>query len=461
MAKAKAASKKKQPKAAPVKLRLYATIKGKKDTVETHQLDLELAGTKVAMQVGPPYGKRTAKTFSFTTPEKAKAKLDALLAEYRATGFRALGEIDPPAIPVARDEALEAAIREDRDDPAPYLVYADWLQAKGSPIGEMLVFAQRKKPKQALAIARKLGLPSPDMATFGWRHGLWQWLRLDNDIDSMAPAWDPTPFVQSLFSSPLCAALEELRIGMMRWDHNDQPAAIALAGKYGWARDLRALRVGDVDRNIDMDHHSIGDVGKAISKAFPNLVTLKLHSGSQSWRGGPETFGVAGLDLPHLTDLVVETCAMNTKRMKSLASAKLPELAKLELWFGAKDRDGTARVADVAPIFARVFPKLTHLGLRNSELVTDFVRLLPGSKLAKQLVSLDLSMGTMSDDDARELAEGGKHFPALTSLNVGDSYVGKPGLAALKQAFPRVKIESSTSKEVDDDYPSRYVSVHE
>ncbi|MEJ7596713.1 MAG: TIGR02996 domain-containing protein [Kofleriaceae bacterium] len=453
MAKAKAKT--------PQCVKLY---KSKDKAHESFQIVLD--GKSITTTIAQPFTSGKPKKQTLATPDKAKARFDQLVADKRAEGYRVLGEIDPPQVAVARNEELEAAIREDRDDPAPYLVYADWLQGQGSPIGEMLVYAQRKKPKQALAIAHKLGLPLKELATFGWKHGLWQWLRLENEIDWNDARWDPVPFARSLFSSPLCVALEELRIGILRWDFNDQPAVLAEAGKYGWAKDLQRLHLGDV-QSVDMDHHTIGDVGKVITKHFPNLISLKLHSGSQSWRGSGETFGVAGLELPRLEELVVETCAMNGKRMKALAMAKLPALEKLELWFGARDREGTARIADVVPVLdGKQFPKLRHLGLRNTELVTDIIRLLPDRKVAKQIVSLDLSMSIMTDEDAAELAAEAGKFSALETLDVSENYITAAGARVLKAAFKGVKIDHSSGKEIDEDDDddggtNRYVSVHE
>ena len=444
-----------KPKAKAAPLKLFLTTG---DSTEEFQVALD--GKTVTTQSGPRYSSKT-KTLTLATPDKAKAKYDQLVADKRVQGYRELGEVDKPTVAIARDEALESAIRERRDDAAPYLVYADWLQAQGSQVGEMLVLAQRNKPKQAMAIASKLGLPSAGLATFGWRFGVWQWLRLDNAVDQMDDTWDPVAFARALFGSPLCVALEDLRIGMLRWNFQDQPDVIAEAGRHGWARDLRGLVVGDVDGNIDMAHHAIGDVGKAISKNFPNLVSLTLHSGAQSWRGTKETFGVAGLDLPKLTDLTIETCAMSGKRMKAVAAANLPALEKLVLWFGARDRDANAKVADVAPVFDRVrFPRLKHLGLRNTELVTDLVRLLPAAKIAKQLETLDLSMGTMSDEDAAELAESAAQFTSLKTLNVDDNFVSASGARQLKAAFKGVAVSAKDPKETYDE-DERYVSVSE
>jgi len=457
MAKAKAKAKTKA-QATHLKLVLGKT----KDAFK-----IALDGKQVTSTLGTTWSAGKPKQQSYATPEKAKLAYDKLVAAKRQAGFREVGEIDVPTIPIARDEALEAAIREDRADPAPYLVYADWLQTQGSPVGEMIVFAHKKQQPRAKAIAKQLGLPQPEMATMGWRFGLWQWLRLENDLDWMDGSWDPMPFVRALFRSPLCAVLEELRIGILRWDENDQPDVIAEAGRHGWAKDLARLHLGDVDDTIDMAHHTIGDVGKLITKHFPNLTSLKLHSGDQSWRGGKESFGIGGLELPRLKDLTIETCAMSSKRMKAVLGAKLPVLERLELWFGGRDSEATAKIADVVPVLdGKLFPRVRHLGLRNCELVTDLVRLLPSRKLAKQLEVLDLSMGTMNDEDAGELAGAAAKFPALETLNVDDSWLSSAGLRALKAAFKGVKIVSKNQRQSDDDddddeADNRYASVTE
>jgi uncharacterized protein (TIGR02996 family) len=426
---------------------------------------IELNGKTLAVTVAENYsqGKTTKK--SFKTPAAAKAGLAEAIAAQRAKGFRELGEPEPTTLEVPRDAGLEAEIRKHRADPDAYLVYADWLQGQGSPFGEMIVFAHKKKQKQANAIAAQLGVPHPKMAAITWRNGFWQTIHLQNDIDWMEDI-DILRFVRPIFASPLCAVLEELRIGILNWDDGEQPAVIAEAGKHAWAKDLARLRIGDVgDADVDMAHHAIGDVGKAITKHFPNLESLWLHSGDQSWSTSKESFGIAGLELPKLKDLTIETCAMSRKRMKSLTAAKLPALERLEVWFGDRERDANATVADVAPIWSgKLFPHLRHLGLCNSDLVLDFIRLLPDSKLAKQLVSLDLSKGTFGDDGVPELVEAAAKFPALTELCLDDSWLSPAGLKALKKALPRVKISAKDQQELLDpeEYGSdRYVSVGE
>ena len=425
--------------------------------------EIEHGGKRITARTGPMWGKQKQKTYTLGTPEKAREKYEQLIAAARTDGFRAMGEIDPPAVPIARDEGLEATVREHRDDPAPYLVYADWLQSQGNPLGELLVLAQRNKKKPAEALAKKItSLPS-DMVQVESRFGVWRSLAINNTVDHSDAKWDPLPMVRALFGSPLCFALEELRLGMFRWDFHDEPAVIAEAGKHAWAKDLVRLFVGDVDRDIDMAHHAIGDVGKAITKSFPKLRSLKLRSGAQEWRGGSETFGLGGLDLPQLTELVIETCAMSTKRMKALTSAKLPALEKLEIWFGSTTHEQITKSATVAPVWdGKTFPKLKSLGLCNTEMARDFIGLVAASKLAPQLEVLDFSRSTLDDDELRELAAAAKQFPKLKRLILDDTYVTSAGTKAAKAAFKGLDVSAKETREIEEyDEGSRYVSVAE
>jgi len=361
---------------------------------------------------------------------------------------------------------LEAAIRANRDDPAPYLVYADWLQAQGSPLGELIVLEHAletapdpAKRARADAILAGFELPDPKLASFGGTHGLWRWVRLENQLDWMDRKFDAPGLAGRVFAQPMCRVLDELRLGVLRWEVNydDVPAVLDVAGAQPCAAGLGRLHLGDVS-DVDMSHHVIGDVGTRITKHFPNLLSLVLHSGEQSWSTKTETFGIAGLDLPKLTELVIETCSLTKARCAALLDAKLPSLARLELWFGSEDQQADCDVDDLALLFSGgALPTVRHLGLRNAEFTDAIARTLPGTPLAQRLRSLDLSMGTFNDAAALELAAAASQLPNLETLNVDDNFLTDRGLGALRAAFRSV--ESRGQKDLDGDY--RYVTVGE
>jgi uncharacterized protein (TIGR02996 family) len=435
--------------------------------------EITLASRSFTVRWGRIASAGQSKKHSFGSAAEAKRMHDHLVAQKLAKGYR-----DPKAVPVvpaatlARDAALEAAIRADRDDPAPYEVYADWLQAHGNPLGELIVLQRaldKKKDaartRRANALVQQLGLPDPSLATVGWRWGMWRWLRLENNADWMDDDFDAVALARRLFDTPMCAALDELRLGVLRWMHNakDVPAVLDAARAHAWSGELRRLHLGDVDDredgfHIDMAHHEIGDVGARIAKTFPRLAWLKLHSGGD---GSARSFGLAGLALPELVELTIETCSLSKQRLRDLLAAKLPKLERLELWFGSSNQWGDCAAKDVAPLLGgKVFTALRHLGLRNAEIADDLARALPTAAIAPTLETLDLSMGTLGDDGARALAQGAGSFAALRTLDVSESFLGAAGTRALREAF-RGKTVRVNDQRVPFDDGERYVVVGE
>jgi uncharacterized protein (TIGR02996 family) len=409
---------------------------------------------------------------TFKTDRAARDAFDAAIAGKLAEGFR-----DPAAMPSAPASAqvhelvLEAAIRVDRDDRAAYEVYADWLEAHGNPLGGVIAHSLAGKSPTAKQLA-KLGLAGEQLATVAWRWGMWDVLRLENAADWMDDKFDAVALARAMFAMVPCAALRELRIGVLRWEHNweDVPAVLGEAAKHAWAHDLQALVLGDVARDIDMAHHVIGVVGKSITAAFPKLRSLVLHSSEQTWRGkAAKTFGFAQLALPELESLAIETCSLTKPRVKELLAAELPKLTKLELWFGMKEFGATATLHDIAPILdGTAFPHLTSLGLCNTEHACDLADALPHAKLAPQLVRFDLSKGTLDDDAAETLASNAAAFPKLEQLDVSRSFLTAAAIARLGRAFgKRVAINADRQRfDPDDDDEGRademrYVAVYE
>jgi uncharacterized protein (TIGR02996 family) len=366
-----------------------------------------------------------------------------------------------------RNAELERTIRSAPDNAAAYLVYADWLQTQGDPLGELIVLQHADRDSERVA-ALTAQLAPPDAVQVDWRWGMWRRLRLANhDGDWMDEKFDALAIARDAFARTTCCALRELHVGVLRWDfdHVDIPAVLVEAAKHPWAATLAVLHLGDLhDVDVDMAHYVIGDVGAAITAAFPALEKLVLHSGDQGWRGEGETFGIGGLTLPRLRELVIETCALSKQRLAHVLGAELPALERLELWFGSEDQGADVELEDLHGLLAGdVHPRVRDLGLRNAELANEIAAALPGSPIAARLERLDLSMGTLTDAGARVLAAGATQLGALTGLVVDDNFLEKDGIDALRAAFGS-RVSTNVQKEVDDSIPGEqhyFVSVGE
>ena len=405
----------------------------------------------------------------YPSAKDANAALEKIAADKRKQGFGEPIILGAKFLPgkFPRNPALEAAIREDRSE-GPCSVYADWLQAQGSPAGEVMALATAIAKKRSDArkqarldeLALELLLPTTDYATWTWNHGIWASLKLENLEDWMDDKFDAVTLANKLFATPFCVALQELHLGILRWDYNstDVPAVLDAAGGHAWAKGLARLHLGEIGENIDMAHQAVGDVGGVISLAFPKLQHLKVHSGE---RAANDTFSLAGLALPKLETLIVETCAMTKPRLDAILRAKLPSLKRLELWFGASDRDAGASLDDLAPLLdGSVFPKVTHLGLKNLDFTGPLTEALYGSKIAPRLVELDLSMGTLDGDYVTDFYVHAANFKKLRVLNVDDNFLTPRELRELRGSF-KAKVVSEGQPKLDDGDEGRFVSVAE
>lgn len=407
------------------------------------------------------------KTHAFATPAEARGELEVLVAEKTKKGYR---RVDAPVQP-PRHQKLEQAMFDAPADEGPALVYADWLQANGNPWGELISVqhALESKPKDKTLRAKEkallatLPLLPKDLGAVTWRRGVIDTLHVFNERDWMDEAHDVFATLQPVLELPMADGLRELRTGVIRWDHNteDVPAVLAAAAKRPLAPRLERLVLGDIPDNVDMDHHVIGDV-RALSKQFPNLKFLRLHSGAASWSGA-HNFDFGPLSLASLQTLIIETCSMSTKRLAQVLKSALPKLTTLELWFGSTDYGADVKVKHLKPLLdGAVLPNVTDLGLRNAEFTNELAAVLPGAAITKHLVRLDLSMGVLDATGVKALVAGAKAFSKLKTLVVSRSHLTPVEVKALKQAFPGVELEAKEQKLLDDADPGhRYVSIGE
>jgi len=174
-------------------------------------------------------------------------------------------------------------------------------------------------------------------------------------------------------------------------------------------------------------------------------------------------FTLGKMELPALRELELRTCGLTRANLKSVISVARPRLERLHLWFGSDRYGAQCGVADLGPILdGSGFPALRHLGLMNAEFNAELCAALPKARVLARLSSLDLSMGTLTDEDADVLIAHGAAFRHLERLNLARNHLSK---AATKRVKGLAKIvDTDRQKELDTSIPGevyRYVSVSE
>lgn len=182
-----------------------------------------------------------------------------------------------------------------------------------------------------------------------------------------------------------------------------------------------------------------------------------------------EHFGVRGatslsfgqLQHAQLKTLVVQSGGLSVSIVNEILTAHLPQLQHLELWLGSDDYGGDAKVTDLQPLLnGNLFPNLTYLGLRDSEISDDIAKAIANAPVLNQIKTLDLSLGTLSDAGAQALLAS-LLIPNLQKLDIHHHFCSE----AVMQKFSRLGIEVDTSEQQDEETYNnevwRYVAVSE
>jgi uncharacterized protein (TIGR02996 family) len=401
------------------------------------------------------------------------------LEQQRDEGFRWAGM--GGAVALDRNEELEQAIRADPARADAYLVYADWLEARGNPWGRWISVSHALESEEATPglsaakeelvdqlgwdllprkLSRLLELPIPEAAgwrrdqairrhcTASWRYGFLRAVRLSLGEEP----YDLCELLMELFAHPAGRFIEELRIGSPGFEEHDYTEVVTMLAALRPAS-LRTLFLADFEYPDDseLSWAKLGDL-EPLWGVLPQLRVLHL-------RGGEMQLG--RIQLPTLRQLTVETGTLSKESALSIAGASWPALESLELWFGQEDYGAEATVEHIAPILAGgSAPRLRRLGLRNCELTAELCEALPEAEVLDRLESLDLSLGTMNDEEAKRLARDPRPFENLARLDVSENYLTESSRPVLSKLCHELTFGEQRDPMVYGEY-ERFASVGE
>lgn len=216
---------------------------------------------------------------------------------------------------------------------------------------------------------------------------------------------------------------------------------------------LERLFVGDVLSEecevswLWMDQEGSMRFGPVL-EAYPGLKEFRV-------RGSIEAVG----PVRHicLEKLVIESGNTSREIFAQLLASVLPELGHLEVYLGDEDYGGDTRLEDVLPLMDGVtFPKLKHLGLRNSAFTDEISVALADSVVLDQIESLDLSLGTLGDRGAEALLASEK-VRRLRAINLSHHFMSD----AMAERWRTSGLPADLSDQLVEEDGQRYVSVSE
>jgi hypothetical protein len=246
------------------------------------------------------------------------------------------------------------------------------------------------------------------------------------------------------------AALEALIIGPWH-DAAGRPPDEYLLGLTGHRLpQLRALFVGDMTReDCEISWIRQSDYSDLID-VYPHLEVLRVRGGNG--------LRLPRTEYPELRQLVIETGGLPRSVMEAIADSRLPLLQRLELWLGMEEYGFDGDLATVTRLLEGIGPqRLTHLGLRDSEITDELAVYLAQQDWVGRLHTLDLSMGTLSDRGAEALCSS-RHLTGLKVLDVRHHYISRPIIRQLELLPLTLRIDRPVRIRSGD---RRYVQVGE
>ena len=413
------------------------------------------------------------KTQTFKQEYEASAAYDKQVLEKTKKGYTRVKPEDTGPKPKSNKE-LEAAILRAPDVADGYLVYGDWLQAEGDPRGEFIALQHalsQAKGAEATALKKKvatllkkhqdllLGTSLATMLggktlTLEWQLGFIRSARVAAAGYDEDPEFEIDETLAMLLAHPSARFLQELTLGLADSEgENEYGDLIRLIAKSA-PKTVRKVFIGDFvfpdDTEISWTH--VGNVAP-LYKALPQLRSLHL-------RGGEVSLGK--MDLPELREFTLESGGLDRGSVKSIAAANWPKLERMEVWFGSENYGAGGEVKHLQPILdATGLPELRHLGLCNAEFTNELVAVLPKSKVLKQLETLDLSRGTLTDSGAEVLLANAAAFKHLKCLDVTRNLLSTKAAKSLAKLCADVVLGHQRRDYSDEEDEHRYVAVGE
>lgn len=249
--------------------------------------------------------------------------------------------------------------------------------------------------------------------------------------------------LEDILADPDFPKAEELIIGDWGecWEKSCQPVLDGIAEKPEQFSHIRKLFVGDMDfESCEVSWIIQGNYSR-LWAAMPQLKELTIKGSTDLELGEVCHEG--------LEALTIICGGLPAEVIGSIRKAKLPNLKKLVLYIGVEDYGFDGDGETIRELLAGAdFPRLEYLGIVDSEIQDELARVVLESRYAGQVETLDLSMGTLTDEGGALLLE---KVPALSNLKKLDLHYNylSDEMAEKLRALP-IEVDVSEQNEEDE-----------
>lgn len=250
--------------------------------------------------------------------------------------------------------------------------------------------------------------------------------------------------IDDILADPELPQLDQLVIGCWgeSWDNSAQPIIDGIVEHADQFAGIKSLFVGDMDfEECEVSWIEQADYSK-LWAAMPQLEELTIKGSTNLSLGSIEHENLKGLEI---------ICGGLPKEvLASIGAAKLPALKRLSLYMGVEDYGFDGGIEDIASMLEKSdFPQLEELGILDSEIQDEVAEAVVKSRYMKQIHTLDLSCGTMTDKGGQCLLDELPKYGNIKEVDLSYHYMSDEMMEKLEALEAEVDVDD---QQEDDEY---------
>ena len=252
--------------------------------------------------------------------------------------------------------------------------------------------------------------------------------KYEYDYEQYEAGKGPDSMVRDILADPEFGEVTDVVIGSWgsAWEDVCQKILDEIADNGAGFAHVEKLFVGDMDyEECEVSWIIQGNYSR-LWKALPDLKELTIK--------GSTDLVLGQVEHENLESLTIICGGLPASVMEEIGNAKLPNLRKLVLYIGIDNYGFDGDGDTVQNLLEKSdFPKLEYLGIEDSEIQDELAHVVLESKYMKQIHTLDLANGTLTDKGGRMLLEKLPSFPNIKMLDVHYHYMSDGMVSKLKE----------------------------
>lgn len=249
--------------------------------------------------------------------------------------------------------------------------------------------------------------------------------------------------IDDILSDPDFSGLKELIIGNWGdcYDSSCQPIIDGIVARADRFSHIEKLFIGDMDyEECEVSWIIQGNYSR-LWAALPDLKELTIK--------GSTELELGTISHSTLESLTIICGGLPDNVIEAIRDASLPNLKKLLLYVGVENYGFEGDENTIRTLLEKSnFPKLEYLGIVDSEIQNAIAEVVLDCKYMKQLHTLDLSCGTLTDEGGSLLLEKLPEYPNINKVDLHYHYLTDKMTAKLKK-LP-VEIDLSEQNEAEN-----------